>query len=154
MLPSSNLPWQNSRQAHNMTHSSSIEHGRQLCAWASLARPGSYLQRSTGCLLTLDKAALPWDRPDSCVWRHFRDDSAPLWPEGRNTITQSSSGSQELSFLIPGNSVAWSNFRLFFRYTSSLLSVTIICWTQSTENRTFLCLFWTENTTGKRVCAN
>lgn len=83
--PSSNLPWLNSRQAYNMTHISSIEHGHQLCAWASLAQTGSYLQRSTGCLVTLDKASLPWEKPDSPVRRLSRANSAPLWPTGRIT---------------------------------------------------------------------
>lgn len=144
MLPSSNLPWLNSRQAHNMTHSSSIERGRQLCAWASLPQPSSYLQRSTGCLATLDKASLPWERLDSSIWTNLRVNSAPLWLQGHNATNQPSVAGSRLyfgtvSFLISCNSVAWSGVLLFFfRYTSFLKSVSVICWTPETENRMFL----------------
>lgn len=105
---------------HNMTHISSTEHGHQLCAWASLAQTGSYLQRSTGCLLTLDKASLPWERLDSPTQRLSRGNSAPLWRLGHITTTQPSVvGSRiyfgTVSFIISCNSVAWSNFWLFLR---------------------------------------
>lgn len=106
-------------------------------AWASLAQTGSYLQRSAGCLVTLDKASLPWERLDSRIQRLFRANSAPLWHLRHITTTQRSAvGSWiyfgSISALISGN----SHLCLFLRW--HIFLYVYHCWTQATEMITFL----------------